>query len=97
MDLVWKPFCCGECGKKFTAMEILKRHLKEEHSDKSVDERKKLVDELMKTNENLENQNIALEMEVRASHKIIARMKENEKFKKGKNVAEMVIQIYKKN
>ena len=92
MDPVWKPFCCGECGKKFTAMEILKRHLKEEHSDKSVDERKKLVDELMKTNENLENQNIALEMEVKASHTIIARMKEeNDKLKKGKNVAEKVI------
>ena len=43
-------------------------------------------------NEKLENQNIALEMEVKTSRKIIARMKEeNEKFKKGMNVAEMVI------
>ena len=46
----------------------------------------------MKMNTNLENQNITFEMEVKASHTIIARIKdENEKFKKGKNVAEKVI------
>ena len=89
MDPVWKPFCCGECGKKFTAIEILKRHLKEEHP---IDEKKKIIDELMKMNQHLENQNIAFEMEVKASNKIIARLKgENEKFQKGKNVADMVI------
>ena len=44
MDPVWKPFLCGECVKKFVTMQILKKHLKEEHSDESVDERKNLVD-----------------------------------------------------
>ena len=89
MDPVWKPFCCGECGKKFTAIEMLKKHLKEEHP---IDEKQKLINELMKMNENLENQNIGLEMEVKASQKIIARVKgETEHFKKGKNVADKVI------
>ena len=89
MDPVWKPFCCGECGKKFTSMEILKKHLKQEHP---IDEKQKLIDELMKMNNNLETQNIAFEMEVKASHKIIERMREeNEKLQKGKNVAEKVI------
>ena len=92
MDPVWKPFCCGECGKKFTAMEILKKHLREEHP---IDEKQKLIDELMKMNKKLENENIALEMEVKASHKMIARMKsENEHFKKGKNVSDKVIRDF---
>ena len=87
MDPVWKPFVCGECGMKFESMHILKKHLKEEHSNPHIDDKQKLIDELMKCNQNLENQNIALEMEVKASQKIIVRMKgENENFKKGKDV-----------
>ena len=95
MDPVWKPFVCGECETKFESMQNLKKHLKEEHSDahRLTDDRKKLIDELMKMNKNLETEKIALEMEVKASHKIIGRIKdENEKFKKGKNVADKVIQ-----
>ena len=66
-----------------------KKHLKE---DESTNETQKLVDELMERNENLENKNVALEMEVKASQTIIVRMKgENEKFKKGKIVADKVI------
>ena len=83
---------CGEFGKKFTAMGILKKHLREEHP---IDEKQKLIDELMKMNKNLENENIALEMEVKASHKMIARMKsESEDFKKGKNVSDKVIRDF---
>lgn len=92
MDSVWKPYVCGECGKKYEFVEILKKHLKEEHSNETIDDKRKLIDELMKMNQNLENQNIGLEMEVKASHKIIERMKaEHENFKKGKNVADKVI------
>ena len=36
---------------------------------------KRLIEELMKMNHNLENQNIALEMEVKASQKIIQKLK----------------------
>ena len=62
MDPLWKQFVCGECGKKFESMQILKKHLKEEHSDETIDDKRKLIDELMKSNPNLENRNIAFEM-----------------------------------
>ena len=52
MDPVWKHFQCGECGKKFDSMQILKKHLKEEYCDECVDERKKRIDELMKKTKN---------------------------------------------
>ena len=98
MDSVWKPFVCGECGKKYEIVETLKKHLKEEHSNETINDKRKLIDELMKMNQNLENQNIALEMEVKASHKIIARMKgENDTLKKGKNVADKVITNLQQN
>jgi hypothetical protein len=51
----------------------------------------------MKSNQNLENQNKALEMEVKVSQQIIVRMKgENETLKKGKNVAHKDISNLKK-
>ena len=93
---------CIQCGNLFVVGNVernihpWKKHLKEEHSHSPIDEKQKLIDELMKMNENLENQNIAFEMEVKASHTIIARMKgENEHFKKGKTVADKVIQNLK--
>ena len=55
MDPVWKPFVCGECGKKFESMQNLKKHIKEEQSDESTNVKQKLVDELMERNKNLEN------------------------------------------
>ena len=47
MDPVWKPFVCGECGMKFESMQILKKHIKEVHSDanRPTDERQKIIDE----------------------------------------------------
>ena len=42
-------------------------------------ESKKLIEELMKMNQNLENQNIALEMETKASQKIINKLKRENK------------------
>ena len=41
----------------------------------NLNESKMLIEELMKTNENLEKNNIALEMEVRASKRIIHKLK----------------------
>ena len=38
-------------------MPILKKYLKEEHSDEHIDEIQKIIDKLMKTNTNLENHN----------------------------------------
>ena len=38
-------------------------------------ESKRLIEELMKMNKTLEEQNIALEMEVKASHNIIKKLK----------------------
>ena len=37
----------------------------------NLEDSKRLIDELMKTNEECEKQNIALEMEIKASYKII--------------------------
>ena len=41
----------------------------------NLNESKMLIEELMKTNENLEKNNIALEMEVKASKRIIHKLK----------------------
>ena len=38
-------------------------------------ESKRMIEEVIKTNENLEKENIALEMEVKASQKIIQKLK----------------------
>ena len=56
-------------------MQVLKMHIQEENSDEPINERYKQIGDLMKTNRNLGNQNIALETEVMASQKINARMK----------------------
>ena len=75
----------------------------------NLNESKMLIEELMKTNENLEKNNIALEMEVRASKRIIHKLKiENKllaeyedkddlimRFEKVKVVAVQVIQNLK--
>ena len=45
----------------------------------NLEESKQLIEVLMKTNEDLEKENIGLEMEVKASHKIIQKLKRDTK------------------
>ena len=69
----------------------------------NLEDSKRLIDELMKTNEECEKQNIALEMEIKASYKIIQKLKKDNgdkddlirKFEIGRTVAEKVIQTLK--
>jgi hypothetical protein len=68
-----------------------------------LEDNKRLIDELMKTNEECEKQNIALEMEIKANYKIIQKLKKDNgdkddlirKFEIGRTVAEKVIQTLK--
>ena len=70
---------CESCEKNFSKKTQLSYHKFSTHNIfmniMDLEESKMLIEELMKMNNNLEENNIALEMEVKASHKIIQKLK----------------------